>query len=234
MTKILLTVPKKDDSITELNYFLQTQSADIYIFPEGFLSSGTIDQALDIIRKNDKFVIAGYKDLHHETIQEKALVIDRGRIIDEYTKCILTQAEKNKGKKPGTEIRCVETKFGKIGIPICYEIHFPEVARIMCMDGPVLLVNLIGTGMYHELQYEQWTSIAKARAKENEIHIVGCSHYAGEIPLAYAFSCSGKKILEARGNYGCFPVELDFGESSQRVIHYFEDRLPDYFKKICE
>lgn len=33
---------------------------------------------------------------------------------------------------------------------------------------PVLLLNIIGTGMYHELQYEQWTTLAKARAIEEE------------------------------------------------------------------
>ena len=187
--KVLLAVPKKDNSIKELHYFLSQADADLYIFPEGFLDNNVLQEAIDIIKKKEKYVITGFKDLNCNG-QHKALVIDSGKIVDEYTKCILTKGEKQKEKKSGEKITCVNTKFGRVGIPICYEIHFPEVARIMCLDNPVLLVNIIGTGMYHNLQFEQWTSLAKARAIENEVYVIGCSHFAGEIPLAYIFDPS--------------------------------------------
>ncbi|SFQ04531.1 hypothetical protein SAMN02910358_00502 [Lachnospiraceae bacterium XBB1006] len=49
------------------------------------------------------------------------------------------------------------------------------------------------------LQLEQWTTLAKARAIENEIYVVGCSHFDGAIPLAYAFEASGKCVLMKKG-----------------------------------
>ncbi len=79
--------------------------------------------------------------------------------------------KKKRGKQHGEKITCVNTKFGKIGVLICYEIHFPEVARIMSLEDPIMLINIIGTGMYHDLQLEQWTTLAKARAIENEVYI---------------------------------------------------------------
>ena len=147
---------------------------------------------------------------------------------------IKARGEKYKGKKNGEKIACVNTKFGKVGIPICYEIHFPEVARIMCLDNPVLLVNIIGTGMYHDLQFEQWTSLAKARAIENEVYVIGCSHFTGEIPLAYVFEPSGRCVLLKKNEYGGFIAEIDLEKSMEKVINYYDDRLPNLFTRLGE
>ncbi|MDP3484261.1 MAG: carbon-nitrogen hydrolase family protein, partial [Methanobacteriaceae archaeon] len=42
--------------------------------------------------------------------------------------------------KPGQEITVVDTNFGKIGIGICYDIRFPELSRIMVLQGANILV----------------------------------------------------------------------------------------------
>lgn len=132
------------------------------MFLEGFLRYENLNEALSIIRIYNKLVITGFRN---QDKYEKALVIENGKIISEYSKCMLTKDEYAKGKKAGNTIHTIKTKFGVIDIPICYEIHFPEVSRIMMYDNPVLLVNLIGKGMYHSKQLYQWTSICKARAK---------------------------------------------------------------------
>lgn len=230
---ILLAVPHKNNSIQELNFFLSQDNADLYIFPEGFLDSNVLQQAIDIIKEKEKYVITGFKDLDNNG-QQKALVINNGKIVDKYTKCILTGEEKQRGKRNGEKITCVNTKFGKFGIPICYEIHFPEVARIMCLDNPVLLINIIGSGMYHNLQFEQWTSLAKARAIENEVYVVGCSHFAGEIPLAFVFDPSGKCVLLKQNEYGGFIAKVDLEKSMEKNINYYDDRLPNLFSRLVE
>ncbi len=231
--RIMLAVPKRGDSIGELTRFLKQEKADLYVFPEGFLDSDTIDQGLDIIKSAGRYVITGYKDLTRRG-QQKALVIDAGKIVGSYTKCILTQGEKQKGKEAGEKIHCVDTKFGKIGIPICYEVHFPEVSRIMAREEPALLLNLIGTGMYHELQYAQWTALAKARAIENEITLLGCSHFDGDIPLAYAYLPSGECVCEKKNEYGAFAVVVDLDEGKRKAIGYWHDRVPKLFAPLSE
>ena len=233
MTKIMLVVPEKNQAVSELKQFLLQQEADIYVFPEGFLCNDDLQDTLDIIRGYQKYVITGFKDLNKKG-QHRVLVIDNGEIIEEYTKCILTQAEKAKGKVPGNEIRCVDTKFGKVGIPICYELHFPEVSRIMCLDDPVLLINPIGSGMLHPLQWEQWTTLAKARAIENEVYVLGCSHFDGAVPLAFAFDPSGDCILMKPGEHGGFVVNVDLAKSKQKAIGYREDRTPELFTRLTE
>ncbi len=230
--KILLAVPEKGNALWELEKVLQKEAADLFVFPEGFLDSGNLDKALKLTAAAGAYVITGCKELLKDgRRRETAVVIDGGKIADSYTKCVLTKSERESGKLPGETIRCLETKFGKIGTPICYEIHFPEVSRAMVSENPVLLINPIGTGMYHELQYGQWTALARARAIENEVFVLGCSHFTEEIPLAYAFDPSGRPLLEKKGEYGAFLLEIDPEESFRRQIGYWKDRVPAVFEK---
>lgn len=228
--KIMLAIPEEDNCISEISKFLKSE-ADLYVFPEGFLNNDTIDDALNIIKNTHSCVITGFKD-NHKNGQQKALVIENGVITDTYTKCILTKGEKEKGKERGSSIHCVKTRFGVIGIPICYEIHFPEVPRVMMLDKPLFLLNIIGTGMYHELQYEQWITIAKTRAIENEIFVLGCSHYCGQIPLAFAFSSSGQCISQKKNTSGSIIVEIDLKECNKKIIGYWDDRVPELFPEL--
>lgn len=232
MTKIALVVPKKDNEIAELEYFLTQESADIYIFPEGFLRHEHLQEALQTIEKYDKFVITGLKEQEGEKRYETALIVDGGAVVGKYRKCILTKREKEKGKRAGDNIHCINTRFGKIGVPICYEIHFPEVARVMALENPVLLANIIGTGMWHEQQYEQWTALARARAIENEVFVVGCSHYTEGIPLAFAYSPRGELLAGAKGERGCVSFEINLEESMQKEHRYMGDRVPACFENL--
>ena len=100
---VLLAVPQENNSVQELDSFLSQNNADLYIFPEGFLDNNVLQEAIDIIKEKEKYVITGFKDLDSNG-QQKALVIDNGKIVDKYTKCILTRGEKQKGKRNGEKI----------------------------------------------------------------------------------------------------------------------------------
>lgn len=44
--KVLLAVPRPDQAIWELHHFLSQDKADLYIFPEGFLDSNVLEEAI--------------------------------------------------------------------------------------------------------------------------------------------------------------------------------------------
>lgn len=79
--KVLLAVPRPDQAIWELHHFLSQDKADLYIFPEGFLDSNVLEEAIALTGEKEKYVITGFKDLNRKG-QQKALVIDGGRIAD--------------------------------------------------------------------------------------------------------------------------------------------------------
>ncbi len=229
MEKVILAVPERFAAEKEMPAVLRGEAADLYVFPEGFLRSREeLAMALELTQGLGGTVLTGFRDGD----EEKVLAIEGGQVAGMYTKCILTGGEKAKGKRPGERIHCVRTRLGKIAAPICYELHFPEVCRILALEKPALLVNPIGTGMYHRQQYDQWRALARARAIENELPVVGCCHFCGEIPLAFAFSSAGEPLLEARGRHGAFAVEIDFTEGHKRPTGYWNDRRPALFSPL--
>ncbi len=224
-----LTAPERFAAIKELPEVLSGPPADLYVFPEGFLrSQEELELTLRLSQNTPGTLLAGFR----EGDWEKALIIENGMVVDAYAKCILTAGEKAKGKRPGDCIRCLHSQLGKLAVPICYELHFPEACRVMVLEEPVLLVNIIGTGMYHPLQYEQWTTLARARAIENELPVVGCCHACGEIPLAFAFDENGVPLLEARNAHGSFSVEIPV--RGEKPIGYCKDRRPELFTGLCQ
>ncbi|WBW71591.1 mitochondrial omega-amidase [Schizosaccharomyces osmophilus] len=73
----------------------------------------------------------------------------------------------------GNSMTIVETEFGKIGLGICYDIRFPELATIAARNGCSMMIypgafNLT-TGPLH------WELLARARAVDNQIYVASCS-----------------------------------------------------------
>ena len=71
----------------------------------------------------------------------------------------------------GNDFTIADTEFGKIGIGICYDIRFPELARIMVEEGALILLypgafNLT-TGPAH------WELLFRSRALDNQVFCVG-------------------------------------------------------------
>ncbi|KAG2451569.1 hypothetical protein HYH02_004167 [Chlamydomonas schloesseri] len=74
---------------------------------------------------------------------------------------------------PGPGPTVVDTEAGRLGIGICYDIRFPELAQIYAARGCQVLIypgafNMT-TGPVH------WELLAKARAVDNQIFVLTCS-----------------------------------------------------------
>ena len=71
----------------------------------------------------------------------------------------------------GDDFTVADTEFGKIGIGICYDVRFPELARIMVENGALILIypgafNMT-TGPAH------WELLFRSRALDNQVFCVG-------------------------------------------------------------
>lgn len=70
-----------------------------------------------------------------------------------------------------------DTRFGKIGLIVCYELRFPEAARIAALHGARLILqptNLPDGGESHP------DFLTRARACENRVHFVSCNRCGTE------------------------------------------------------
>jgi len=73
----------------------------------------------------------------------------------------------------GDTLTLVDTPYGKIGVAICYDVRFPELAMIAARKGAFAVVypgafNMT-TGPLH------WELLARARAVDNQVWVAMCS-----------------------------------------------------------
>lgn len=103
-------------------------------------------------------------------------VDDTGVVRASYRKCHLYDAlgERESDRlAAGAELPvAVETPFCTIGLQICYDLRFPESARTAALAGCDLLVY---PAAWHAgaRKVEQWETMLRARAIENELFVAG-------------------------------------------------------------
>ncbi|MBF4692983.1 carbon-nitrogen hydrolase family protein [Fusibacter ferrireducens] len=73
----------------------------------------------------------------------------------------------------GKSVTVVDTEFGKIGVAICFDVRFPELARLMAQQGAEMLIypaafNMT-TGPAH------WELLFRSRAIDQQVFTVGCA-----------------------------------------------------------
>lgn len=79
----------------------------------------------------------------------------------------------------GDQVKVFETDFGKIGILICYDVEFPELARIQSEQGLQMLFVPFWTDTKNA--YLRVRCCAQARAIENECYVI-ISGSVGNLP----------------------------------------------------
>lgn len=81
--------------------------------------------------------------------------------------------QESKTLSPGNSLTQFETDYGKIGVGICYDLRFPEMAMIAARQGCIAMIypgafNLT-TGPLH------WELLQRARALDNQFFVATCS-----------------------------------------------------------
>jgi predicted amidohydrolase len=102
---------------------------------------------------------------------------------EEYFKIHPTPDEKSAwGMSGGSKLEVMETDCGKIGILICYDVEFPELARLYAEQGAQILFVPFLTDTQNG--YNRVRLCAQARAVENECYvaIAGC---VGNLPKVH-------------------------------------------------
>ena len=126
---------------------------------------------------------------------------------------------------PGDNFTIAETDFGKIGIGICYDIRFPELARIMVENDALILFypgafNMT-TGPAH------WELLFRARALDNQVYCIGVAPALNENASYHSFGHSivtnpwGEIIAEATEKEEIIYCEIDLD-----IIKKVREELP--------
>jgi len=134
-----------------------------------------------------------------------------GKIVSVYRKLHLYDAfgfKESLKFNRGDEIpKLVPTTIGKMGLMICYDIRFPELSRILTVNGSNIIV--IPSGWVHGIMKEEhWITMLKARAIENGVYVIA-PNQVGNI------FCGRSMIVDPLGS-----ILTDLGD--KRGIEYVE------------
>lgn len=124
-------------------------------------------------------------------------------------------------------------KAAKIGLMICYDIRFPEVSRILSVQGAELLV--IPSAWVHGIMKEEhWQTFIKARAIENGIYVIAPDQigniYTGRSMVVDPF---GTVLLDMGNKEGMEVVELEKSDimKVREKLPLLKNRRTDVYQK---
>ncbi len=163
-----------------------------------------------------------------------AMINSKGEVLGSYRKVHPFDTERQ-WCRAGKDYPVFETEFGKIGIFICWDTAFPEVARSYAKQGVDLLVVCTN---WEKPYSDDWDLITKARAFDNTLHLVAANRIGDDKELGF-FGHS--KIIDPLGREiaaldeekeGVIYAEIDLSLTRQlRVDYYtfFKDLRPETY-----
>ena len=120
----------------------------------------------------DAVVVGGFCELGDDgLLYNSAALVDGTGVIFVYRKIHLWDREKL-FFEPGLECApVVETRFGRLGVQICYDLNFPEVARGLALAGADLIVLPANLPLFPRPEGERAMEIVLAMASAHVNHV---------------------------------------------------------------
>ena len=238
-------VDNKEENLKKASLMIEDsvkENADFIVLPEMFncpysndkfieyceeeKSSQTLKRISELAEKHSTYILAGsIPEKENDRLFNTSYLFDKtGNIIAKHRKMHLFDIDvkdkitfkESDVLTAGNDFTIADTEFGKVGIGICYDIRFPELARIMVEKGALILFypgafNLT-TGPAH------WELLFRSRALDNQVYCVGVAP-ALDMDASYnSFGHSiitnpwGEIIAEADENENLIISELDLSE----------------------
>lgn len=194
--------------------------------------------------ENGVYLVGGSIPLLEDgRIYNASFVFDRtGRIIAVHRKVHLFDIDVEGGQyfresdtfTPGNGVTLFDTEFGRMGLCICFDFRFPELARLMALEGArcifVPAAFNMTTGPAH------WELMFRQRAVDNQLFTVGAAparSYEGYVSYANSMVVSpwGDVLYRADEKPAVAVVEIDLSqiESVRRQLPLLSARRTDLY-----
>lgn len=248
---------KMEKTLTEA----KMQSADIVIFPELSLTGYVVrDQIYElaetvpgpstsilatIAKKTRMHIVFGMPELSNRTqatIHNTAVLVGPQGFIGKYRKMYLpthSVFEEKRYFRPGYEAAVFNTKLGKIGLIICYDIFFPEVTRLTRLKGAQLIVCISASPGVRRAFFE---TLTVARALENTAFLAYVNLVGIEDGLQFwggsrLVGPQGKILVKAKyDEEDLVTGNIDYADITpvETFVPTLRDLRPELFDKLKE
>ena len=188
-----------------LSLISEVGEGDLLVLPELFLSGYVlvdvepvavdlhgveVERLREAAARAQRGVIVGLAERTASGVANSAVCIEgSGELAGVYRKTHLFGAE-SAAYVPGDELRVFSLGGRNVGVMICFDLEFPEVARTLTMDGADLLVTISANSPPFELDHDLF---ARTRALENGLPHVYVNRVGEEDGLSF---CGGSLAVD--------------------------------------
>ena len=245
--------------IEELTSKAKDQFADLVIFPElcvtGYINRdqyytlaekvpGPTTQKIEkIAREKGLYVIFGIPEISGKTkgtLFNTAVFVGPEGFIGKYRKMHLpthSVFEEKRYFRLGYQAAAFETQLGNIGLCICYDLFFPEVARLTRLKGAQLIVCISASPAVRKEYFE---ILSAARALENTAYLAYVNLVGVEDGLQFwggsrVVSPTGKTLVKAKfDDPDLVFCGVDFNEmkAAEAFIPTLRDLRPELYDQL--
>jgi agmatine deiminase len=234
-------------------YFPQEEKRDVNFLAETVPGAST-DLFCGLAKKNGIVIIVPLFEKGSDgKFYNSAVTIDSdGKILGIYRKVHVPDDpffyEKNYFEAGNSDYQTYKTRFGCIGVLICYDQWFPEPARINTLKGAQIIFypTAIGYIKGHNSEdgdwHEAWKTVQRAHAIVNGVHVAAVNRVGGEEHLKFwggSFVCDsfGAVLAEASSiKEEVLVVKVDLSKN-QRIREgwgFLKNRRPDTYSSLAK
>lgn len=237
----------------ETPYFCQKEKSDYYVLAAEMEKNRAINHFRPIAKELGVVLpISFYEKKNNARYNSLAVINADGEILGRYRKSHIPDGPGYEEKfyfNPGdTGFRVWNTKYGKIGIGVCWDQWYPEAARCMVLMGAELLFYPTAIGSEPQDQSidskDHWQICMLGHAAANLVPVIASNRVGVEndeessisfYGSSFIAGSQGNKIIEAnRTDEMVITAEFDLDQLEIQRIEWgiFRDRRPDLYKII--
>ncbi len=209
----------------------------------------TVSRMREVAREHGVvLIVPWYEEEQPGVYYNSACVIERdGTVLGKYRKTHIPQVgpcfwEKFYFKPGNLGYPVWDTSVGRIGLIICYDRHFPEVARELGLKGAELVFNPSAT--VESLSRYLWELEQPAHAVANGFWVAASNRVGVEAPLnpnkfygsSYFCSPRGKIVAQASDSDDevlVADIDLDEIREVRNTWQFFRDRRPETYGDLA-
>jgi predicted amidohydrolase len=156
-----------------------------------------------------------------DKLSNTSLVFDpQGEVVAVYRKIHLFDVEvggvvyrESEAEEPGDEAVVAEAEGWRVGLSVCYDVRFPELYRILALEGAQLVT--VPAHFTTPTGKDHWHVLLRARAIENQLYVVAAAQIGETLPGKPAYGRSlivdpwGLVLAQAPDEETVISAELD-------------------------